>query len=231
MVLDHFALFFTMFYPLYGGRLFSLYVSMADYIASPARGALRYIVISIFFIVSGICCSYSRNNLRRGVLLALFAGFISLITYVLTVTVYYCFVICGVIHCYAIFTLIYALVERLTRNCNNNMRLYICVFLLIVLTVAAIVIGTLKPTLDGSNALIFLGVPATGYVPPLEYASPALVGWAYFAGVILGFGLKKVDFHSGRAMPLLAFTGRHAGIIYLIHLPIIYAIIRLLTLI
>ena len=228
MLLDHFALFFYKFYYLHGNGFISLYPTLASYIGSGARQAIRGIVISVFFIVSGICCSYSRNNLRRGLLLTLFAGFITLITYIITATAYNCLIICGVIHCYAIFTLIYAIIERLPLK--SNRRTLLCAILLAIFVVWAIVMGAVKPTLDGSNALIFLGVPATGYIPPLEYASPAFVGWAYFAGVIIGFRFKKISFGGSTAFPVLSYIGRHAAVIYLIHMPLIYAFIRLLAL-
>lgn len=43
----------------------SFYLLAGNYLSSSIRLNLRVIVLCIFFILSGICCNFSRNNIKR----------------------------------------------------------------------------------------------------------------------------------------------------------------------
>ena len=226
MVLDHFALFFYNFYQPNIAKYFDFYEFTRRFISSDIRQYLRYGVISVFFIISGISCHFSSNNFKRGIRLVLAAACISAITGVLGASgVYDCLIICGVIHCYAIFVLLYTLINKITPPAYiRRVIAIICLAFILI----AMLMQIFQPKINGSNALIFLGVPSDSYIAPMEYAAPTSSAWAFFAGVWAGYYIKNIAFKQIKAFPVLSFMGRHAAVIYFANLPVIYAIIRIM---
>jgi len=79
-----------------------------------ARAIIRTICIALFFFLSGISCTFSRKNSKRGLKLLLFGAIISLITYAL----YFANVmderiVMGVITCFGLCILIFAGLDKL----------------------------------------------------------------------------------------------------------------------
>ncbi len=96
-----------------------------SYWTGELRAFFRPIFLFIFFFVSGICVSFSRNNLFRSFKLVVAALIINLGTYLLTLIGMNCFILFGVVHSFAVIVLIYALLElcvklvlRLTKKDN-----------------------------------------------------------------------------------------------------------------
>ncbi len=83
-----------------------------SYATGDLRAFFRPVFLFIFFFVSGICVSFSRNNLLRSVKLIVAALVINLGTYL--VTVFFnmdCFIRFGVVHSFAVTVFVYAVVE------------------------------------------------------------------------------------------------------------------------
>jgi len=79
-----------------------------------ARTIIRTICIGLFFLLSGISCTFSHKNARRGLKLVIFGAIISLITYVLYFTnVMDERIVMGVITCFGLSILIYAGLDKL----------------------------------------------------------------------------------------------------------------------
>lgn len=82
------------------------------------RTAVRYIILAVFLLLTGICCSFSKSNLRRGGKLMLAALGLTAATYVLgqvaaspemTITF-------GVLHCIALALILIGLLETVIRS-------------------------------------------------------------------------------------------------------------------
>lgn len=86
MIFDHFILFYYNAYPDNTSNkiLFEIYEFANIYLSNNWRIGIRFVVMSIFFILSGICCSFSRNNLKRGLKILIASMFITLATYTIT---------------------------------------------------------------------------------------------------------------------------------------------------
>lgn len=227
MIADHFA---VLFYNLAGDGFFDIKQFAYEFITSDVRQGLRFIVISVFFALSGICCKYSNNNFARSAKLMCFAVLLSIATYLLTIyEIYRCFIICGVIHCYAIFVFIYTLIEKSVNKLSDFGRKIFWLDISLLFAVIAVLFSYFKPTMESGNFLIYLGVPQTGYVPQWEYASPSKLFWAFALGVAIGQFLPYTYSKRSCAFPLLTFCGKYAGYIYALHVPIIALLILAAT--
>ncbi len=96
----------------------------ADYWSGDLRAFFRPVFLFIFFFVSGICVSFSRNNIFRALKLVVAALVVNLGTYLASVVLgFNCFIIFGVVHSFAVIVLIYALVEwvvkLILKKCNK----------------------------------------------------------------------------------------------------------------
>ncbi len=96
-------------------------LKVADFARTYHDGFLRVLgwptFVFIFFFVSGICTTFSRNNFFRGLKLALVAVAVSVVTYILDeyAGMDGTFILFGVLHSLASCILLYALIAFLTN--------------------------------------------------------------------------------------------------------------------
>lgn len=176
--------------------------------------------VDAFFILSGICCLFSRSNLKRGLkLLAgalVVSGFTKLITILTGEDIW--FIRFGVLHCYAYCHLIYYfLLEKRSDK------------VLLVAAVPCLVFGYYLRYIHSvfsdsvwAPFLYPLGIqevnaPGRDYWPIFP-----MLGWMLL-GVVLGrkiYASKRSRFPEwkGRLSRILQFLGRHSGMIYIGHI-------------
>ena len=229
MILDHFVLMVLKFNIVMSGNN-SFWLGLVNVcrsvINNGVRKAFRYIVVSCFFIVSGISCSLSKSNFKRGVKLAICAIAINIITY----SVYWLFkfdirVEFGVIHFYAASVLIWSIFEKLQKF-SVRMIIYL------ILLIASVLIFSIKPTLSRSNVLLPIGIPKEGYIYQFDYFP--LFPWIsiFLIGGLIGENYFKTKEAKHRLVltrlfaPLL-FVGQHGLGIYIIHLPLLIILITI----
>ncbi|HHU43697.1 MAG: heparan-alpha-glucosaminide N-acetyltransferase domain-containing protein [Bacillota bacterium] len=83
-----------------------------DYVGSDLRIFWRPVFLFIFFTVSGLCTAFSKNNLWRGIKLALVSIGLSIFTYLFSLfSGEDYFILFGVLHCMAAIIIIYALLR------------------------------------------------------------------------------------------------------------------------
>lgn len=179
--------------------------------------------IAGFFIISGICCSFSKNNMNRIIRLFAAGGFISAFSfgiYKLTGEEER-FIRFGAIMCYAFCHLIYyAFLEKRSNRC------------LVILAIPILILGYAmqrNPIYSHVSLLYPLGVreygvSASEYFPVLPY-----LGWVLI-GVVLGrkyYKEKKslVPFPAAaRLTRPLQWLGRYSGVIFVVHI-VIYTVV------
>lgn len=207
----------------------------------PFQDVWRASISWTFLVLAGIMCSYSRNNLRRaglylGVALAIFVS-----TTVVAVDTPISF---GIIYVMGFSTLVAWLLCRfhvMPRSPRACAVVACCLFVAFVLCLG-VPQGTLGlkpfggpfvtvPTLPyASGMLSWLGFPgptfASGdYYPPLPFTL------LYLAGAVVGVALRQrgcPDWFARLSCPPLAFVGRHALPIYLLHQPLLLVIVGVL---
>ena len=105
---------------------------------------LRPLFLNVFLIVSGICCSFSRSNRRRGLrLLAVALGFTAVTSIVSVVIQTNFYIIFNVLHLLALGTLLYAGLNWFERKKGRRL-VWVDVSLLLIMTVT-IWLGILLP--------------------------------------------------------------------------------------
>lgn len=176
------------------------------------KGLVDYIgeISALMFItITGISCSFSRNNLKRGLKVLFYAFLITLFTYIYDPATYINF---GILHLLGTCILLYPLFKELKIST------------LLVLSIINISLGNIfsKLTLD-HNYLFPLGLTSSNY-SALDYYPL----FPYLGVFLLGMAIKKIFYQQKRSLlPIslppnpLNFISKHSLLIYLIHQPII----------
>ena len=296
MVLDHLALLLSDFFgPTWYGWGFAkkgvgdaFTVFCHNWIWSDARDIIHPIVLFVFFSISGISCTFSRNNAKRGFILGAIALLYTLGSYVAQeyIGISGVFVAFGVLDFLAVSMLLYALVSFVCKD--NRWGIAGVSVALIAVTLCLYFLYT--PPMDTPKIFAIIFPPRDFYGnPSLFYTqsefSPGdlftMIPYTafYFAGVLIGelfyyermslfrFTLTKYvftktcdaltvgtrsekkslrDFSSltlttllgtqkvvravaTSAQKVVCFLGRHALIIYVIHVVLLAVILSLIT--
>lgn len=193
------------------------------------------LILVLFIGISGICCTFSRNNVKRGAkLLAVALAFTvvtGFITYFLDI---YCLILFNVLHLLSISTLAYALLMfimdkvKLSDKAQSFVLGFIGLYIMLLVTRLNYYDG-----LSSNLLLIPLGIAVEGAPDVADYMD--IIPWmgVFFVGSALGkqcYKDKKSLFPN--PSPLfckikapLEFLGRHSLIVYLVHQPIGYGIL------
>ncbi len=246
MVLDH-AAFDIMWLPYFCSNFYfvppnalsrlSEWVSVSYWDAS-WRTAIRLPVIALFFIISGICTSFSKSNGMRGLKLLLASLALSFATFAADDMFDAGLgILFGVLHCFTVAVFLYVLLEFLIKDKSH----YACLGFGFLLIVWGILID-------------FYAIPHTEvlYESELSFTNilRIILGFAYYGGDCFGIipyaGFFLVGVYGGKALygnrksaylPLfntkpfapVRFIGRKALWAYLLHQPIVLGIVALIA--
>lgn len=187
-------------------------------IFNPILDILQPFFAGSFILMSGISCRFSRNNLKKGIILAFIAAGVSLVTYYFTPDMYISF---GILHFLACASILYAVFHKLFRSDT--------VFLIIWSVFFGIAFCQF-PIMIEKEGYAFLGFPTPFYASGDYYP---ILPWIFlfFAGSCIGGFIKRKKmpsiFYKVR-IPFLEKIGKYSLIIYLAHQPLIYGIMLLL---
>ena len=189
----------------------------------------------LFVGVSGVCCAFSKNNLKRGAkLLGVALAFTVVTGAVSYFTDIYCFILFNVLHMLSVSTLFYALLEYIFTKLklNDNARAFITGLIGAYITTLLLRLHYLDGLSD-NWLLIPLGIQVDG--------APAVVDFMHiipWMGVFLvGASLGKICYKEKKSLfpkpsdtfckikAPLEFLGRHSLIVYLVHQPVGYGIL------
>lgn len=185
-----------------------------------------------FFFLCGLCSTLSRNNWKRGGLLALAAGAVSLVMWLFLPEEPIWF---GALHMLASCILLYALCRPLLEKIPAWVGIPVCVILTVLcwdlragaggrFGIPGLWQAPLPEALTRQGWLYPLGLGRIGgiqsdYYPLLPW------GFVFLAGSFSGRYLPRLPEALRRShLPPLAFAGRHALLIYLAHQPVIYGV-------
>lgn len=239
MVFDHlmFDLFGTMpavmsDFPGSSGFWHKLSSLALDYWTWPVREDVRYVVLFVFLATTGICCTFSRNNLRRslelwGVSLALtlVTALAGLLMGDMDITITY-----GVLHCIATALLLIALLERVCKSKWVYLGIGI---VLVAIGIPLEVHATSVLYSSGPLVLVILKqIAGIVNVGGDSFQFP-LYGGLVFIGYFLGKLLyqKKTSLFGWRYRNnLLTAVGRHSLLVYIGHQVVFFMLLTLLLL-
>lgn len=208
---------------------------------APAKALMQFFspvepfFAGIFVLLCGFACRLSRNNLKRGGLLALVAVGMSLVLYIFMRDQMIWF---GILHCLAVCILLFAALKKPLDRIPTLCGVIACAVLFILTWHV--------PFYEGG----YFGIEPFALAYPHSWKTAAwlipfgigftfstdffpLFPWlfCFLTGTFLGKWKSKLpDFVKKSHVKPLAFVGRHSLVIYLAHQPVIVAIGWLLSL-
>lgn len=196
--------------------------------------------VMTFLLLSGISCSFSRHNAKRGVKMAIFALAFTAVTCViaLIINIPSMKIIFNVIHVIAICILLWALLEWVYGLIKVNWGRQTFNAVMIVAVALMLVLGYYFKhtpcTEEHKFAMIFVQHTKRSTLSPGDYL-PLLPGMAYFLmGAYVGKSIYKdkvslfPNFNEKIVLPL-TFCGRHSLIIYFASQVVMYGALYLLV--
>jgi uncharacterized membrane protein len=189
-------------------------------LSSAAWTAAQYLFAGLFVVLSGISSTMSRSNLRRGLKLLVLALAVTAVTWVFEPS---SAVLFGILHCLALSILLYG--AAFERKGPAACAAWGAVIL---------GLGALLPTMRQAAAI------SSDWLLPLGIYGPSFASYDYFPllpwfGVFLaGAALGKRIYAPGRSLiprppgeTFINTAGRHSLLIYLVHQPVIMAVLYL----
>ncbi len=190
----------------------------------------------IFIFICGISCTFSKNNFKRGVILLAIALGFTLVTAAVMPKLGFinCEIYFGILHFLSVSIIIFALVSGFIKKIPPAAGVIICsVFY-------AFTSGVQNGVLNYGELLVF-EIPDVLYeynfLMPFGIYSPSFTSadyfplfpdiFIFFAGVFAGINFAKKgypDWTRTEKIPFLGFLGRGALPIYVVHMPIVYAL-------
>ena len=204
-----------------------------DYWTWGVRISVRYAVLFVFLGLTGVCCSFSRSNLKRGLKLLAAAMVLTLGTFIIgkvtgerDITIVF-----GVLHCIATALILIGILEKLT-SCK-----WVYLGIGVVLTGVGIALR-----IHGSPFMSYASGPfpelfGKAFVGLIEIGSDCFAFPFHAGQIFLGVFLGKVLFKDRQPVyrkpspyrdNFLTFVGRNSLWIYLVHqvlIPLLIGIV------
>ncbi len=186
---------------------------------STMMDALRTFFVVCLAIISGISCSLTRSNAKRGVKTLLAGLLVTAVTYFAIPDQ---LIIFGILHFFGVAMLLYAAVGRFLKKIPMVIGAVVSLVLFIIsFQVYSVEINTSSELLNLTLSIIGFntGVISADYYPLLPWI------FIFLAGCFLGRPFKNgtvPKFFKSNPVKPLSFVGRHTLLVYLIHQPIIY---------
>lgn len=188
----------------------------------------------MFIFISGIASRFSRSNLMRGVKLFFIAMIISYATLIFMPSNQILF---GILNLLSVCMMFYGVAEKLITKLNRIAVIIVCAILfLITYNLQLGQIGI--PGIDFLNFNLPTSLLDSQYLYPLGIVGPGFYSADYFplfpwifvfiAGTAVGgYALdgKFPKFMYKSRIPALSFLGKHTLLIYILHQPIIFAVL------
>ncbi len=183
---------------------------------------IRDAFAGMFIAISGICCLYSRSNLRRGVLCLLAALAVESVTALIPgMSIRF-----GILHLLGWSMALTGLLENILEKIPNRTGFFAATGCFMVAYLSA---PWKINWFSSGEGLFLIGLPgadfhSSDYFPLIPWIF--LFGAGYFGGKIL---IQKGLLQAGAPkFPFLSFCGRHSLWIYLFHQPVLALLIALI---
>ena len=218
---------------------------------------LQPLFLCCFIMISGVCCTFSRNNLKRSLRLLLGAVALSVIMALVSFLLLKIevisdlheeglFVFFNILHLLTVGTFICFLIEKgekratiadsdseiVTLRAPSAMTNSILIVVALMIFMSDSFVRMLRGTVD-TYAFLPLGIYPYDYISMGDYLP--LIPWlgVFLIGMVLGrilYANKKTAFPGAPKLLIqltrpFEFIGRHALFVYLIHQPILLAIL------
>lgn len=212
--------------------LVNLFGVHAGWYAGTPKYIWQQFICWTFILLSGFCWSFSRNHLRRGLLVFGGGVVISLVTNILMPQNRILF---GILTCIGSCVLLMIPLENILKKVPPLLGLILSFSLFLLLRnchrgslgFESLVLGQLPSWLFRNNLTAFLGFPqpgffSTDYFPLIPWIFLFVTG--FFLRLVLdGKNLTGKLFSRGK-LPVLNRIGRHSLEVYMLHQPALYGL-------
>ncbi len=201
----------------------------------------------LFIFISGVSCSFSKNNIRRGLICFGLGLAISFITWILWkgFDQQNTFIFFGILHLLGISMMVFGLTEKVIQRSVQKRSpligfvafsgLFAISYLMVYRSLweqSVLALETVQ-TLYHWNLLYVLGYPNWAVFPPIDFYP--ILPWIllFFAGGYVGVWIVKhrlPDWITRVHVRPLVYCGQHTMMIYLIHPIILYPTLLLIKL-
>ena len=195
------------------------------------------IFAGIFIFISGISCTLSESNPKRGlILLAIALGMTFVTAFVMPKMGFVdCEIYFGILHFLSVSILIYSLISKKLSGVSVFAGILVCAVLYAftskigegVLSYGNLFAFALPEKLYETNFLVPLGIYNSDFFSA-DYFPIFPDIFIFLAGVFAGkHFLSKgyPDWSFENKIPFLAFLGRNALLIYIAHMPVIFGVV------
>ena len=117
----------------------------STYWSSPLRLFVEPLVVIIFTTICGISCSFSKSNLKRGLLIGVFSILITIVTTIIEEPIQF-----GIFHMFTIAILLWSLINFLCKK-DTKKTAFVCAFI----GIAIVVINQILCSIHDSNPTAF----------------------------------------------------------------------------
>jgi len=183
---------------------------------NPVFDVLHYVFAGLFIFLSGISSRFSRGNIKRGIKVIIIAAAITLVTYIIDMPIIF-----GVLHLLGFSMLFFGLTRKLWDAIPKK-----AAPLIYIAAIVGSALATMKLPLESEYIWMFgwtqEGFVSFDYFPILPWLFVFLLGtWAGY--YIKEKKLPAVFYEA--SVPVFPAVGRKALLIYVLHQPVLYAIV------
>lgn len=209
-------------------------VDVAWYRGTPGYIWQQAICMTLIF-VSGMSSNFSKNNLKRGLIIFGCGMLMTVGTWIFMPTQ---FIVFGILHFLGIARIIFAFTEKQIGRLNKiaGFVIFLVLFALTkrmpsgYLGIWDKALWELPDALYQSKLLFAVGLPhatfrSGDYFPVIPWIFLYLAGYFFF-GILKERGLEGRQFKPVKA---LSFIGKHTLLIYVLHQPVIYGVLTALS--
>ena len=189
---------------------------------NPIFDILHYIFAGLFILMSGVSSRFSHGNVERGSIVIVLAFLITYVTTRMEMPIWF-----GVLHLLGFSMLFFGLTQKLWDAIPKTASPIIFIMLIIASALVRVYIPITSENVWLCDALNVLGWPQVDfqsfdYFPLLPWIFVFLLGT--WAGIYIR-DRKLPDWFYEAKPPVFPAIGRKALLIYMLHQPVLYAIV------
>lgn len=200
-----------------------------DFLYTNGFALLQLLFVTVFLLISGICTNYSKNVLKRGLIVFGAALIVSFATCVVLpamgiegLSIYF-----GILHMFGLSMILYALLRKFI----DKIPAPVAITAFSILFVLHYIFYMSEPTSDSYFLMLFGVLPESmtsygDYYPLFPYCFMFLCGT--YIGKYIRAGKFPNWFYSLRFKPF-EYVGRYSLWVYVLHQPVIFGILYLIS--
>lgn len=209
------------------------FYGICRFIVSDQMDVVRDIMVGMLVLISGVCCHFSRSNMKRGAVCFLIAMGLTVVTGFMGE---YSCIRFGILHMFGSSMLLYGVFTRLVAVKHRRIWAAVCfAAFLFTFMISSRSLGIYRlQLLQLPDALyrfpfwFWLGFPNLSFISADYYP---LLPWTFlfFCGGFLGADAHRLPkIKACKGLKPLVWIGSHTMFLYLLHQPIFYAILFLI---